>query len=99
MDGQNVGCVFLVKDSAEVARLRLLLVEPVARGRGLGTRLTDECVRFARACGYRRITLWTHQVLTPARHIYQRAGFTLTSSEARRNFGQNVVSEHWDLVL
>jgi DNA-binding MarR family transcriptional regulator/GNAT superfamily N-acetyltransferase len=99
MNGQNVGCVFLAKDSAEVARLRLLLVEPLARGRGLGTRLTDECIRFARTCGYRRIALWTHQVLTPARHIYQRAGFTLTSSEAMRNFGQDVVSEHWNLVL
>jgi DNA-binding MarR family transcriptional regulator/GNAT superfamily N-acetyltransferase len=99
MDGQNVGSVFLVKDSEKVARLRLLLVDPVARGRGLGTRLTDECVRFARRRGYRSITLWTHQVLTAARHIYQRAGFRLTSSEPRRSFGRNVVSEHWDLAL
>jgi len=99
MDGQNVGSVFLVKDSGDVARLRLLLVDPVARGRGLGTRLTDECIRFARQCGYRSITLWTHQVLTAARHVYERAGFRLTSSEARRSFGQEVVSEHWDLTL
>jgi DNA-binding MarR family transcriptional regulator/GNAT superfamily N-acetyltransferase len=99
MDGRNVGCVFLVKESGEVARLRLLLVDPVARRRGLATRLTGECVRFARAHGYRRITLWTHQVLTPARHVYERAGFRLTSSEAMRNFGQDVVSEHWDLAL
>jgi DNA-binding MarR family transcriptional regulator/N-acetylglutamate synthase-like GNAT family acetyltransferase len=99
MDGQNVGCVFLVKDSDKVARLRLLLVDPVARGRGLGTRLTEECVSFARQCGYRSITLWTHQVLTAARHVYEGAGFRLTSSEARRSFGQDVVSEHWDLAL
>lgn len=99
MDGRNVGCVFLVRDTDEVARLRLLLVEPVARGRGLGTRLTEECIRFARERGYRSITLWTHQVLTTARRIYERAGFRLQSSEARRNFGQDVVSEHWDLML
>jgi GNAT superfamily N-acetyltransferase len=99
MDGRNVASVFLVKDSEKVARLRLLLVDPVARGRGLGTRLTDECIRFARQSGYRSITLWTHKVLTAARHIYERAGFQLTSSEARRSFGQNVVSEHWDLAL
>ena len=99
MDGQNVGSVFLVKDSETVARLRLLLVDPVARGRGLGARLTDECVGFARAQGYRTITLWTHSVLTAARHIYERAGFRLTSSEPRRSFGQNVISEHWDLAL
>jgi DNA-binding MarR family transcriptional regulator/GNAT superfamily N-acetyltransferase len=99
LDGRNVGSVFLVKDSDEVARLRLLLVEPSARGGGIGKRLTDECVRFARECGYRRITLWTHSVLTAARHIYQQAGFTLTSSEPRRSFGQDVVSEHWDLDL
>jgi DNA-binding MarR family transcriptional regulator/N-acetylglutamate synthase-like GNAT family acetyltransferase len=99
MDSRNVGSVFLVKESATVARLRLLLVDPVARGRGLGTRLTDECIRFARRRGYQGITLWTHQVLAAARHVYQRAGFRLTSSETRRSFGRNVVSEHWDLVL
>jgi DNA-binding MarR family transcriptional regulator/GNAT superfamily N-acetyltransferase len=99
MDGQNVGSVFLVKDSEKVARLRLLLVDPVARGRGLGTRLTDECIRFARQHRYQSITLWTHKVLTAARHIYERAGFRLTSSETRRSFGQNVISEHWDLAL
>jgi DNA-binding MarR family transcriptional regulator/GNAT superfamily N-acetyltransferase len=98
-DGRNVGSVFLVKDTDEIARLRLLLVESAVRGRGLGTRLTDECIRFARERGYRSITLWTHQVLTTARHIYERAGFRLRSSEARRNFGQDVVSEHWDLML
>jgi DNA-binding MarR family transcriptional regulator/GNAT superfamily N-acetyltransferase len=99
MDGQNVGSAFLVKDTERRARLRLLLVEPVARGRGLGTRLTDECIRFARERGYQSITLWTHSVLTAARHIYERAGFRLRSSEAKRNFGLDVVSEHWDLAL
>ncbi|MCX7312053.1 MAG: bifunctional helix-turn-helix transcriptional regulator/GNAT family N-acetyltransferase [Alphaproteobacteria bacterium] len=97
MDGRNVGCAFLVKDSATVARLRLLLVDPAARGRGLGHKLTDECIRFARRSGYKGITLWTHSVLTAARHIYRKAGFRLTSSEKRKNFGKDVVSEHWDL--
>jgi DNA-binding MarR family transcriptional regulator/GNAT superfamily N-acetyltransferase len=97
MDGENVGSVFLVKDTDEIARIRLLLVDPVARGRGLGTRLTDECVRFAKAAGYRGITLWTHSVLTAARHVYSKAGFTLTSSEKRKSFGKSVVSEIWDL--
>jgi DNA-binding MarR family transcriptional regulator/GNAT superfamily N-acetyltransferase len=99
MDGRNVGCVLLVKDSNKVARLRLLLVDPLARGHGLGTRLTDEAVRFARERGYRGITLWTHSILTAARKIYERAGFRLTSSEKMRNFGKDVVSEHCDLVL
>jgi DNA-binding MarR family transcriptional regulator/N-acetylglutamate synthase-like GNAT family acetyltransferase len=99
MDGRNVGSAFLVRDSDAVARLRLLLVDPLARGRGLGARLTDECIRFARLRGYRSVTLWTHEVLTAARHIYHRAGFRLRSREAKRNFGQDVVSEHWDLTL
>jgi DNA-binding MarR family transcriptional regulator/GNAT superfamily N-acetyltransferase len=99
MDGRNVGSVFLVKENDKVARLRLLLVDPTARGRGLGRRLIDECIRFAREHRYRSITLWTHQVLTAARHIYERAGFRLTSSEARHSFGCDVVSEHWDMML
>jgi GNAT superfamily N-acetyltransferase len=98
-DGERVGSVMLAKETKDTARLRLLLVEPVARGLGIGTRLTDECIRFARASNYRRITLWTHSVLTAARAIYARAGFTLTSSEPRRSFGQDVVSEDWDLTL
>jgi GNAT superfamily N-acetyltransferase len=99
MDGDNVGCVFLVRDTDEVARIRLLIVEPKARGLKLGARLVDECVRFARAAGYKKITLWTHSVLKAARHIYQQAGFTLTSSEKRVSFGKPVVSEYWDLEL
>jgi DNA-binding MarR family transcriptional regulator/GNAT superfamily N-acetyltransferase len=99
MDGENVGTVMLAKQTPTVARLRLLLVDPKARGLGLGARLTDEAVRFARRAGYKSITLWTHSVLTGARHIYQKAGFTLTRSEQRISFGQPVVSEDWDMEL
>ena len=99
MDGENVGCVFLVADSDTTARIRLLLVDPKARGLKLGTRLVDECVRFARSASYEKITLWTHSVLTAARHIYQKAGFKLTSSEKRVSFSKPVVSEYWDLEL
>ena len=99
LNGENVGCVMLAKDSDEVARLRLLLVDPKARGLKLGTRLVEECVTFARAAGYKRITLWTHSVLTAARHVYEKAGFTLTSSENKHNWGQDVVAEYWDLDL
>ena len=99
MDGDNVGCVFLVADSASLARIRLLLVDPKARGLGLGAHLVDECIGFARNAGYKKITLWTHSVLTAARHIYQKAGFTLTRSEQRVSWSQPVVSEHWDREL
>lgn len=98
-NGENVGSIMLVKDSDEVARLRLLLVDPKARGLGLGARLTDECVQFARAAGYKKITLWTHSVLSAARHIYEKAGFTLTSSEPRKSWSQDVVAEFWDMEL
>jgi DNA-binding MarR family transcriptional regulator/GNAT superfamily N-acetyltransferase len=99
MNGENVGTVMLVKDSEDVARIRLLLVDPKARGLHLGTRLVDECVRFARSAGYKKITLWTHSVLTAARHVYEKAGFTLTSSEPRHTWGKDVVAEYWDLEL
>jgi DNA-binding MarR family transcriptional regulator/GNAT superfamily N-acetyltransferase len=99
IEGENVGCIFLAKESATVARIRLLLVDPKARGLGLGTRLVDECIGFARRAGYKKITLWTHRVLTAARHIYQKAGFKLVRSERHRNWGPPVVSEHWDLEL
>jgi DNA-binding MarR family transcriptional regulator/N-acetylglutamate synthase-like GNAT family acetyltransferase len=98
-DGENVGTVMLVRDSDEVARIRLLLVEPKARGLGIGRRLVDECLHFARHAGYRRITLWTHSILTGARTIYQNAGFTLTTSEAYHRWGNDVVGETWDLTL
>ena len=87
MDGENVGCIFLAKDSATVARIRLLLVDPKARGLGLGARLVDECLRFARRAGYKKITLWTHSVLTAARHIYEKAGFKLMRSERHEELG------------
>ena len=89
----------LAKDSEDVARIRLLLLEPQARGIGLGARLVDECIGFARRAGYKKITLWTHSVLTAARHIYQKAGFKLMRTERHRSWGKPVVSEHWDLVL
>ena len=99
MNGENVGCVFVAKDSDEVARIRLLLVDPKARGLGLGARLTDECVKFARDAGYKKMTLWTHSVLSAARHIYKNAGFTLMRSENHQDWGPPVVSEYWDLEL
>jgi GNAT superfamily N-acetyltransferase len=99
LNSENVGCVILVKDNDEVARIRLLLVDPKARGLGLGARLVDECVQFARQSGYKRITLWTHSILAAARHVYEKAGFTLTSSEKRHSWGKDVVAEYWDLDL
>jgi DNA-binding MarR family transcriptional regulator/GNAT superfamily N-acetyltransferase len=100
MNGENVGTVMLVKDEKPgVARLRLLLVDPKARGLKLGGRLVDECIKFARKAGYKSITLWTHENLTAARAIYMKAGFTLTSSEKKKSFGKNVVAEYWDLKL
>jgi DNA-binding MarR family transcriptional regulator/GNAT superfamily N-acetyltransferase len=99
LNGENVGTIMLVKDSEEVARLRLLLVAPKGRGLGLGNRLVDECVRFARAAGYKKITLWTHSILSAARHIYEKAGFRLTASEKRHSWSKDVVAEFWDLDL
>ena len=97
--GENAGTVMLVNDGDGVARVRLLLVEPSARGLGIGARLVDETIRFARSAGYRKMTLWTHSVLTAARHIYQSAGFKLMRSEPHQSWGQPVVSEHYDLEL
>ena len=100
MNGENVGTVMLVKDDKPgVARLRLLLVDPKARGLKLGGRLVDECVKFARKAGYKSMTLWTHENLTAARAIYTKAGLTLTSSEKKKSFGQSVVAEYWDMKL
>jgi DNA-binding MarR family transcriptional regulator/GNAT superfamily N-acetyltransferase len=98
-NGENVGTVMLVKDKAGVARVRLLLVDPKARGLGLGQRLVDECIAFARAAGYTKITLWTHSVLKAARHIYEKAGFKLTGRERHKSWGRDVTSEFWDLEL
>jgi len=98
-NGEPVGTVFLVKYTDDVAKLRLLLVEPHARGLGVGRRLVEECMRFARLAGYRKITLWTQSNLTAARNIYCRAGFKLVREEPGRAFGADLVSETWDLEL
>jgi DNA-binding MarR family transcriptional regulator/N-acetylglutamate synthase-like GNAT family acetyltransferase len=104
MDGVRVGCVMLVKDDpkakkADVARIRLLLLEPQARGRGLGRRLVEECIAFARAKGYRRVTLWTHKELTAARAIYRKCGFIKTGEQSHDDWGGKATSEFWDLDL
>jgi GNAT superfamily N-acetyltransferase len=104
MDGERVGCVMLVKDDpkakkADVARIRLLLLDKKARGLGLGSRLVDECIRFSRAKGYRRVTLWTHKELTAARAIYAKAGFVKSGEESHDDWGGKATSEFWDLDL
>jgi len=98
-DGVLLGSVFLVRVDDELARLRLLLVEPAARGLGICKRLVAECIAFARAAGYRRITLWTNDVLVAARAIYQAAGFVLMASKPHSDFGPAMVGEDWDLAL
>ena len=99
IDGNAVGSVFLVRHSDDVAKLRLLLVDPAGRGQGIGQRLVAECISFARACGYRKITLWTQSILLAARKIYQDAGFKLVASEPHRSFGQDLVGETWEREL
>ncbi len=98
-DGQIAGCIFLVKKSKAVSKLRLLLVEPWARGLGIGKRLVAECVQFAREAGYKKIVLWTQSDLPAARHLYQQAGFQLLEQKPHHSWGRDLISEIWELKL
>ena len=99
IDGQQVGSVFLVKHTDEIAKIRLLLIDPAGRGLGIGKRLVDECIAFARGCGYRKITLWTQSMLLAARGIYQKAGFVHVATEPHHSFGHDLIGETWELTL
>jgi N-acetylglutamate synthase-like GNAT family acetyltransferase len=98
-DGEIVGSVFLVKKSGTVAQLRLMYVEPSARGLGIGKRLVAECLRFAREARYKKVTLWTNSILLAARHIYKEAGFQKIEEEPHQSFGHDLVAETWELQL
>ena len=98
-NGESIGCVFVVKHAKTVAKLRLLLVEPKARGLGIGRRLVEECVRFARQVGYRKMVLWTQSELLAARHLYKQAGFRVARRELHHIFGKDLVAETWELNL
>jgi DNA-binding MarR family transcriptional regulator/GNAT superfamily N-acetyltransferase len=98
-EGEIAGSVFLVAESNSVAKLRLLLVEPSARGLGIGARLVSECVRFARRAGYQKIVLWTQSELDAARHVYRKAGFSVIEEKQHRSFGKDLTAETWELLL
>jgi len=101
MNGIHAGHVFLVRhpEQRDTAKLRLLYVDPAARGMGLGAKLVDECVRFARSAGYGKITLWTQSVLTSAHRVYQAAGFSLVREEKHHSFGKDLVGQTWEMDL
>lgn len=100
VDGERVGCVFcMAGETPDTAKLRILLVHPAARGRGLGARLVATCVDFARSAGHRRLVLWTNDVLSSARRIYEATGFTLLEEERHHSFGQDLVGQNWALDL
>jgi DNA-binding MarR family transcriptional regulator/GNAT superfamily N-acetyltransferase len=99
LDGERVGCIVAAKENESIVHLRLFLVEPWARGRGIGRLLIRELLQFARQTGYRKITLWTQSVLDAARHLYQQAGFEMVGEESHRSFGHDLVAETWELVL
>jgi GNAT superfamily N-acetyltransferase len=99
VDGERVGCVFVVAKDTDTAQLRILLVAPSGRGRHLGARLVSEVIDFARAAGYRRMTLWTNDPLAAARHVYLAAGFSLTSEEQHHSFGVDLVGQTYELDL
>ena len=99
VDGVRVGCVFCVAEDEQTAKLRILLVDPAARGRSLGRRLVDECLRFARGAGYRRIVLWTNDPLVAAARIYRAAGFALTGEEPHHSFGVDLIGQTYELDL
>jgi GNAT superfamily N-acetyltransferase len=99
VDGEPVGCVLCVRRDDETAQLRILLVDPAVRGLGIGARLVEECIRFARAAGYRSMVLWTNDVLVSARRIYEAAGFELTDEEPHHSFGHDLVGQTWRLDL
>ena len=99
MEGEIVGSVFVVQESEKIAKLRLLLVEPKARGLGLGTRLVEECIKFARRCGYKKLVLWTNSNLLEANHIYKKKNFKIINQEKHHSFGHDLIGVYWELVL
>jgi GNAT superfamily N-acetyltransferase len=99
VDGSRAGCVFCCQRDTDTAQLRILIVDPTARGLGIGRRLVDECIEFARGVGYRTIMLWTNDVLVSARRIYEAAGFRLVDEEPHHSFGHDLVGQNWELAL